>query len=180
MIGSDKTPAYIRGAFTLVEVLIVVAILGILGAMVVPLVSSNLLLAKEAAVRSDLRSVRIAIGRFAAEHNGKLPWSISDGRFAAGSGGSFRNHLRKYSNADGEVSKDKDINYPYGPYLSKFPLGLIGLGKGEDRILMRNDGLPLSFDGYPARPWKYDYTTGEFIFNSGEMSSDGVTRYDEY
>ena len=184
MIGLDKTPAHIRGAFTLIEVLIVVVILGILGAIVAPLVSGALILAKEAAVRHDLQSVRTAIGRFKAEHNGTLPGSVSDGTHAAGDAKSLRWQLERRSNADGEVPKfvsgGNDIDYPYGPYLLTFPAGIFEPSKGNVSAIMVNDGLPLSCTSFTYKPWKYDYTTGDFIFNSNEMSSDGVTRYDEY
>ena len=107
MIGSDKTPAQVRGAFTLIELLIVVIILGVLGMIVVPLVSNGAILAREAAVRSDLRSVRIAIGRFAAEHKGAFPGSISDGRREAGDDTCLSWQLKKSSNVDGVTRYDE-------------------------------------------------------------------------
>ena len=39
---------------------------------------------------------------------------------------------------------------------------------------------PLSGDPNPINPWKYDYTTGQFIFNWNAFSSDGVTQYDDF
>ena len=62
-----------KKAFTLVEVLIVVAIVGILAAMVVPNYQDQSYLAKEAAAKDNLRILRQAIEIYAAEHDGVPP-----------------------------------------------------------------------------------------------------------
>ena len=53
-----------RRAFTLVEVLIVVAILGILGALVLPTFRGHIIEAKEAAAKDNIRIFRNAIEYF--------------------------------------------------------------------------------------------------------------------
>ena len=60
-------------AFTLVEVLIVVAILGILAAIVVPLYEDNQQKAKESAAKENLRVLRNAIELYAAKNKGIAP-----------------------------------------------------------------------------------------------------------
>lgn len=60
-------------AFTLVELMIVVAILGILAAIVLPEFQSHSQKAKEAAAKDNLRILREAILRYAAEHNDVAP-----------------------------------------------------------------------------------------------------------
>ena len=68
----------LRQGFTLVEVLIVVAILGILAAIVLPEVQGYTQKAKESAGKDNLRILREAIGRYAAEHSGVAPGYASD------------------------------------------------------------------------------------------------------
>ena len=60
-------------AFTLVEILIVVAILGILAALTLPMFQDYITEAKEAAIKDTLRTVRNAIGLYAVQHDGVPP-----------------------------------------------------------------------------------------------------------
>jgi general secretion pathway protein G len=59
--------------FTLVELMIVVAILGILAAIVLPEFQGHVQQAKEAAAKDNLRILREAIERYANDHNGVPP-----------------------------------------------------------------------------------------------------------
>ena len=68
-----------KKAFTLVEILIVTAILGIMAAIVMPLFAGHVQLAKEAAAKDNLRILRGAIERYAAEHNDIPPGSTNLG-----------------------------------------------------------------------------------------------------
>ena len=62
-----------RLGFSLVEILIVVAIIGILAAIVIPEFQQQTQLAKEAAAKENLQILRGAIERYALEHNGVPP-----------------------------------------------------------------------------------------------------------
>lgn len=67
-----------KKAFTLVEVLIVVAILGILAAIAIPQFQSHSQQAKEAAAKDNLRILRQQIEVYAARHGGVPPGYPND------------------------------------------------------------------------------------------------------
>lgn len=62
-----------KKAFTLVEILIVVAILGILAALTLPIFHDHMTEAKEAAAKDTLRILRQQFELYAAQHNGVPP-----------------------------------------------------------------------------------------------------------
>ena len=181
MVVESQIKKNIYSGFTLLEVLIVMAIIGIVAAIEIPLTSKGATHATEASLRANLHITRLAIVRFKADHGDKLPGSINDGEIGAGETKTLRRQLLLPSNANGRTSLVKRVGFPYGPYLCEFPKGP-ALGIGEDRIgvIMVSDDESLSGDTDPQQPWKYNYTTGEFIYNSSAMSSDGVTTYDRY
>lgn len=67
-----------KRAFSIVEILIVVAVLGILAAIVLPELRSHSLKAKEAASKENLHILRNAIKLYVAQHNGVPPGYIGD------------------------------------------------------------------------------------------------------
>lgn len=67
-----------RKAFTLTEVVIVAAIIGILAAIVIPEFQSYAQQAKEAAAKDNLRILRNTIEFYAAQHNGIPPGYFND------------------------------------------------------------------------------------------------------
>jgi prepilin-type N-terminal cleavage/methylation domain-containing protein len=76
--GKAQSKRYKKGqgtprAFTLVEVLIVVAILGILAAVIVPEYRGHTQRAKESSAKESLQMLRSAIERYAIQHNGVPP-----------------------------------------------------------------------------------------------------------
>lgn len=144
-----------QAGFTLVELTIVVLILGVLAAIVVPKLFDHSDTAADDGLRQTLMVIRDAIDMYAVNNSNAWP-GASDGRQAT-----FKSDLE--------------------PYLcGQFPVGTIGPPKGDGRVRMRSDGVPLSGNASPGRAWRYDYTTGEFIYNYTGTSSDGVTKYDEF
>lgn len=170
-----------RNAFTLVELVVVVLILGIIAAVAVPRVIRSTSSAGESALKQDLAAIRSAIELYASDHGGIFPGANADGLGNnAGSEEAFKNQLTSYTKADGNASADKDPTFPFGPYLRKpFPKAPIGPNVGTDDVKIETTGVLL--DGADeTTAWRYDTTTGEFILNSNDVSSDGATNYDAY
>src|SRR5215213_794186 len=95
-----------RGAFTLIEVLIVVVIMAILAAAVIPQFTDSTKDAKTSTVKFNLATLRSQIQLYRTQHNGLNPSATlveltqtTDVNGAAGSGG----------------------NFVFGPYLREIP-----------------------------------------------------------
>ena len=95
-----------RKAFTLVEILIVVIILGILAAIVIPQFSEASDDARLSSMLSDIQTVRSQLELYRVEH-GAYP----DGGTVA----AWKAQLLEKSAQDGTAGTD------YGPYLGTFP-----------------------------------------------------------
>ncbi len=168
-------------AFSLVELVIVIVIIGIIAAIAVPRVSRAGEAAAEASITYNLQAVRTAIELYAAEHGGVYPAANGDGTHSAGTRRAFQHQLTRYTNEQGLASSSLDrANFPYGPYLVIVPTAPLGPAKGDGRVNVKSAGTPLSGNANPSRAWKFDNVTGEFIFNYRGVSSDGVTKYEEW
>ena len=83
-------------AFTLVELIIVVSILGILAAIVLPEFQGHVQQAKESAAKDNLRLLRGAIERYALEHNGVPPGYPNDDQSQTPSGTIFGLQIKNH------------------------------------------------------------------------------------
>jgi prepilin-type N-terminal cleavage/methylation domain-containing protein len=147
---------FMKKAFTLVEVMIVVAILGILAAIVLPMFQSNVSEAKEAAAKDILRILRNTIEFYAAQHNGVPP----------GYAGDNPNNSAMSSN----------ILYAQlvfaGHYLSKLPKNPFN---NDIRIKVVTQ-LPENADGQTG--WIYNRATKTIRLNWQGTDKNGVRYYD--
>jgi len=64
-------------AFTLVEVILVVTILGILGALVLPTFQGHIARARESAAKDNLRAIRTQIELYKLQHKGVPPGYVN-------------------------------------------------------------------------------------------------------
>ena len=147
-----------KKAFTLVEILIVVAILGIMAAIVIPTFRGHIQEAKEAAAKDSLRILRNAIELYASQHNNVPPGYTNDNPAMNLSSNTFYIQI---------VFK--------GKYLSKLPENPIN---GDVRvILVKNSGtFPAQADGLTG--WIYQPATKTIRVNSPGTDSKGVRYYD--
>ena len=86
-----------RRAFTLVEMLLVITIIGILAALVVPKMMGRSEQARQAAARADISSIKTALDAFEVD-NGYYPKNIMD-----------------------LIQAPQDVKNWHGPYLDKVP-----------------------------------------------------------
>lgn len=109
-----------RKGFTLVELMIVVAILGILGAIVMPQYANSSQQAADSATKSMLYTVRSQIELYKMQHAGLNPgyWGT-----VGITGTSLTNQFIGTSKLNGvsTSSTTPSGDYVYGPYLMKMP-----------------------------------------------------------
>jgi len=109
-----------KRAFSLVELMIVVAILGILAAIALPTFQGHVSEAKQAAARENLHILRAAIEFYAAQHNG-LPPGYLNGEVADDA--IFIIQMIYFTNESGQLSgvAYKTDTHPLGQYLNAIP-----------------------------------------------------------
>jgi len=130
-----------RSGFTLVEILVVVVILGILGAIVIPQFASAGTQARTSRLCSDLQVMRVQIGLYKIQHNDELPGTAS--------GVDFVQAMGNKTDADGALN----ANGAYGPYIPRVPINPFN---NLDTIEI--DGVL----GGGTHAWYYNTATGDF------------------
>jgi general secretion pathway protein G len=159
--------------FTLIEILIVVVILGILGAIVLPKFSDASQTARENTLKDDLRYLRTQIVVFKAQHKDVPPGYPSGAMGAAPTQADFVEQMTH--NTDSSCKVGSGGAYKLGPYVSKMPANPVtGL---ETVLLVPNGGAFPAPDN--STGWIYKPQTLEIIPNSTGVDSDGVS-YKDY
>jgi len=156
------------GAFTLVELVIVVTIIGILSAIAVPRLASAAGNANAKALEATLTNVRKAIDIYYAEHGsfpGYLPGtSTPDNK-------SFRWQLTQFSDRTGNYRATYGSPFIYGPYLrSPFPTNLT-----NDLMTVKVKAVPTEADPVAGSfGWVAVLSTGAFSISATNAGLDGV------
>lgn len=170
-----------KNAFSMVELVIVIVILGIIAAIAIPRIRSGSKNASEAALHANLATIRNAIDWYYGEHKQTFPGAKQDGLGnTAGSAEAFVNQLTMYTDADGNASPDKDAAYPYGPYIrGSFPKLPVGTNTGNSDVTVNALATPLVSNAGDGTGWVYSTATGQVIANADETGNDGTT-YDAF
>ncbi len=140
-----------RAAFTLIELVVIIMILGILAGVAAPKLLKTSGAAMDNGLKESLRIVRDAIELYSAENNGAYPGCTGDGT-------DFRGLLAKYVRGE-------------------FPVSPVG-AKNYDITPTSDD--PPTADPAPTAGWKYNPATGAFICNAGGVSSTAGVTYAEF
>ena len=149
-----------RGGFSLLELLVVLAVVGVVAAVGAPRLSRGSASACDSALKRDLHVLRKAIDLYAVEHGGRPP-----------SAATFRDQLRRYTDAAGNVSKTRVAPYIYGRYLRSVPAVAAGPSRGSSKVAAA---------GGPGVGWIYDEATGEVRVNASDETDAAGFRYADY
>lgn len=138
----------LRRAFSLVELVLVVAIIAIIGAIAIPRMSTSAGNASDAAMLKDWRELQTAGELFSAEHAG-----LGIGLDSAGDpidNAALRRRLLDQTNITGGTGGAT----PFGPYLDKFPYN-----RENNLSTIRINGPDA---GAGTHGWRLDSASGVF------------------
>ena len=147
--AKDRKPSA-RRAFSLVEVLIVVAIMATLAAIVVPRFFDSVQDADVAVALNNLQNMRLIIERYRGNHHGRMP-------------AASLHELINRTNAKGEIGTTDE--YPYGPYLTDIPTNPLN-GLFSVRVIA--DSKPNVSEVTGAFGWLYHPATGHIFLDDVE------------
>jgi prepilin-type N-terminal cleavage/methylation domain-containing protein len=162
-------------AFTLVEILIVVVILGILAAVVLPLASGGVISAQESSLGVDLQLLKRFILIYKVHHLEVSPGYPDGQTSSAPTEQAFFDQATKASNPQGQTAAIGTAGYERGPYMERLPANPLNkfrtvqmLGNGED--------FPAEADN--SHGWVYKASTGEIRADSPGADDSGKRYYD--
>jgi prepilin-type N-terminal cleavage/methylation domain-containing protein len=164
-----------RHAFSLIEIIIVVTILGVLSALVLPSFQGHVAKAREATAKDNLKVIRTQIELYKLEHGGVPPGYIN------GAGAAEALLALQFTATTSEtgavsVSTIPAGIYVNGPYLKKLPLNPFNK---LSTISYVADGTAFATaaDG-TSSGWLYKKETAEFVINYTGTDSEGVSYLD--
>ena len=164
------------GAFTLIEILIVVVILGILATIVVPQFSNASLNAKENTLKDELRYLRTQIVVYKAQHHDCPPGYPNGDRSLPATGADFIAQLTKPTDEDGVINAANTPQFKFGPYLSAMPTNPLN---NLSAVQIVDDADPIPDPTNINYGWIYKPLTGEIVANSTGSDASG-TAYKNY
>jgi len=164
-----------KKAFTLVELILVVTILGILSALVLPTFQGHIVMARETAVQDNLKVIRTQIELYKMHHNGITPGYMNGSEAPTAM---LSLQFTATTSVTGAVSLSTIPSgiYVNGPYLKKVPVNSFNK---LSTIAYVSQGTAFSdaVDG-TSSGWLYKKETGEFKVNHTGTDSKGVAFYD--
>src|SRR5436190_21840661 len=99
-----RTGKRMARAFTLVEIMIVVLLLGIIAAIVMPQFSDASHVTREKVLKEDLRFLRNQVAVYAIQHHDRAPGYSGGSPSAA----AFADQMTKFTDMNGNVSATQD------------------------------------------------------------------------
>ena len=163
-------------AFTLIEILIVVVLIGILAMIVIPAYVRASQPALENVLRENLRMMRTQVELFVGHHAG-LPPGYPNGDLAATpTPAAFVAQLTQYTSESGTTSATYSAATPIKPYLTYIPRNPFN-DLDSVRVLADGESMPAP-DG-ATYGWLYKPSTRQFVANTPGADETGRA-YSDY
>ncbi len=162
-------------AFTLVEILVVVLVLGILAAIVIPWVAHNALSAKDSALAVNLQLLRRIILVYKSQHLEVGPGYPNGDTTLAPTEQAFIDQATMSSNTNGQTAAIGTPGFNRGPYVMKIPVNPFN-GLNNVEILADTQAFPANADG--SHGWIYKPATLEVRANNKGTDRNGKRYYD--
>jgi general secretion pathway protein G len=160
-----------RKAFTLVELLLVVLLLGLLAAIVLPKFSNASAIARASMLADDLRIMRMQLIVFKSQHR-DVPAGYPDGnRSAAPTEQDLVLQLTKASNSACQTADPGTPGFDFGPYLREVPSNPVN---GKTSVQVLGDGAAFPAAGDDSHGWIYHPATLRFKADSPGADDKGV------
>ncbi len=160
-----------RKAFTLVEVLLVVIILGILAALVMPVVADANQGSRASALKETLQRMRTQCRMYYAQHEGKTPGYPAAG--GAATAEALMAQLTTSTDLDG--NSGEGAAFTLGPYIDKWPVNPVN---GKSDVTIVADGAELPAAAGDAGGWVYQASTMTLRSDAAGQDTTGRAYYD--
>jgi len=162
-------------AFTLVEILIVVVLLGVIAAIVIPAFANSTTSAKDSALAVDLQLLRRVILVYKSQHLEVGPGYPDGDATQAPTEQAFIEQTTTASNTNGQTAAIGTPGFNRGPYLMKIPVNPFN---EKNTIEMLADGQAFPANADDSHGWIYKAATSEIRANNTGNNLSGKQYYD--
>ena len=162
-------------AFTLVEILVVVVLLGILAVVVLPLVAGSSISAKESALAIDLQMIRRYVLVYKTQHLEVGPGYPDGDTTQPPTELAFIEQTTMSSNPSGQTAVVGTAGFERGPYMMKIPVNPMN-HLSTVQMLGDAENFPANADN--SHGWVYKASTSEVRSDTTGTNDSGKPYYD--